>query len=105
VATYSTGITVTWDGTDFDEVQELSWSYGGGRQGRDTEWTGDQGSVTVTCLGGTNTNISNYGLRRLFEIAGGGAPFSTYAMWESVNVSYERNGVTRFAVTLKILDD
>lgn len=104
MATYSTGVSVSWNGTLFEEVQDLSWSYGGGRQGRDTEWTAEQGSVTVACLGTANTNISSYGQRAAFIISGGGAGLSTYAVWESVNVTYERNGVTRFAVTLKISD-
>lgn len=104
MATYSTGVSVSWNSTPFQEVQELSWSYGGGRQGRDTAWTSEQGSVTVTCLGTANTNIANYGQRAAFVISGGGAGLSTYAVWESVNVTYERNGVTRFAVNLKISD-
>lgn len=105
MATYSQDISVTWNGTPFEEVQGLSWSYGGGRQGRDTYWTGDQGSVSVECLGSANTNISNYGKRYLLEIAGGGASLSTYAMWETVGVGYERNGVTRYTVTFRVLDN
>ena len=104
MATYSTGVFVSWNGTLFEEVQDLSWSYGGGRQGRSTDWTAEQGGVTVACLGTANTNISNFGQRAAFIISGGGAGLSTYAVWETVNVTYERNGVTRFAVTLKILD-
>lgn len=105
MATYSTGITVTWGGVDFLEVQELSWTYGGSRTGRDTEWTGEQGNVTIACLGFNNTNISNFGSRELLEISGGGSTLTTYAAWESVAVTYERNGVTRHTVTLRILDN
>ena len=104
MATYSTGVSVSWNGTLFEEVQDLSWNYGGGRQGRSTAWTAEQGSVTVACLGTANTNISNFGQRAAFIITGGGAGLSTYAVWETVNVTLERNGVTRFAVTLKISD-
>lgn len=105
MATYSTGITVTWDGTAFTEVQELSWSSGGARQGRDVAWSPDQGTVSVTCLGTQNVARSNFGTRALLVITGGGAGLTSYAAWESVAVAPERNGVTRYTVTLKLLDD
>jgi hypothetical protein len=105
VATYSTGISVTWNGTAFTEVQELSWSSGGARQGRDVAWSPDQGTVSVTCLGTENTARSNFGIRAALVISGGGAGLTSYAAWESVAVAPERNGVTRYTVTLKLLDD
>jgi hypothetical protein len=105
VATYSTGITVTWNGTPFVEVQELSWSSGGARAGRDTTWASDQGTVAVTCLGTANVSRTNFGIRAELVISGGGADLSSYAAWESVAVAPERNGVTRYTVTLKLLDD
>jgi hypothetical protein len=87
VATYSTGITVTWDGTDFVEVTDVSYSYGGSRTGRDTAWSADQGSVNVTCLGTTNVNLS------------------TYAIWQTVGVAPAMNDVTRYTVTFRIVDN
>jgi len=105
MADYSTDISVAWDGTAFTEVQELSWNYGGSRTGRDTEWTADQGSISIACLGTANTNISEFGKRASLAINGGGANLITYAAWESVGVTYERNGVTRYAVTFRILDN
>ena len=105
MATYSTGITVTWNGTPFVEVQELSWSSGGARAGRDTTWSPDQGTVAVTCLGTANVSRTNFGTRAELVISGGGADLSSYAAWETVAVAPERNGVTRYTVTLKLLDD
>jgi len=105
MATYSTGISVTWNGTPFTEVQELSWNYGGSRTGRDTAWSAEQGSVSVTCLSTVNANISNFGTRAQLVISGGGAGFSTYAIWESVAVAPERNGVTRYTVSFRIVDN
>lgn len=104
MATYSTGISVTWDGTPFTEVRELAWNYGGGRTGRSAAWTADQGQVSVSCLGTANTNISNFGTRAQLVISGGGAGLTTYAVWESVAVAPERNGVTQYTVTFRILD-
>jgi len=105
MATYSTGISVTWNGTPFTEVQELSWNYGGSRTGRDTAWSAEQGSVSVTCLGIANVNISNFGTRAQLVISGGDAGLSTYAIWESVAVAPERNGVTRYTVSFRIVDN
>ena len=105
MATYSTGITVTWDGTDFVEVTDASWSYGGSRTGRDTAWSADQGSVNVTCLGTANTGIANFGTRAQLDITGGGAGLNTYAIWQSVAVAPALNDVTRYTVTFKIVDN
>lgn len=105
MATYSTGITVTWGGTDFVEVTDVSYSYGGGRTGRDVAWSADQGGVSVTCFGTANVNISEFGTRDQLVITGGGAGLNTYAIWESVAVAPEMNGVTRYTVTFKIVDN
>ena len=107
MATYSTGISVSWDGDPFGEVQELSWNYGGSRTGRSEAWTAEQGSVAVTCLtaDAKTTDIAQFGTRRQLVISGGGASLSTYAIWESVAVAPERNGVTRYTVTFRIVDN
>ena len=105
MATYSTDISVTWNGTPFVEVQELAYNYGGSRQGRAVAWTAEQGQVSVTCLNTANTNISNFGTRALLVVSGGGAGLTTYAIWESVAVAPTRNGVTSYTVTFRITDD
>lgn len=105
MATLSTGITCTWNGTSFGEVTGLSWSYGGGMpKGRSTPWTDELGSVTVQCLSATGVGTGNYGTRATLVIAGGGADLTVPALYESVTVSPELNGVTRYGVTFKILD-
>jgi len=105
VATYSAGITATWNGVSFQEVTGLTWTYGGGpAKGRDTPWTDEVGTCTVDCLGSNNTSTSNYGVRASLVISGGGQTLTTYALWESVSVASEVNGVTRFSVSLKLLD-
>jgi hypothetical protein len=105
VATPSVGISVTWGGTPFAEVTELSWSYGNGAaKGRGAAWTDDLGSVTVSSLGTANMTTSQYGQRKQLVITGGGANLTTYAVYESLSVAPELNGVTRYAATFKILD-
>jgi hypothetical protein len=105
VASYSTGITVTWDGTAFSEVTDLTWSYGGGLpKGRSIVWTDELGSVAVTCLSTPNVSTAQYGKRATLTIAGGGASLTTLAVYEGFSVTPELNGVTRYSVTFKILD-
>jgi hypothetical protein len=105
VATYSTGITATWGGTPFVEVVDLSWTYAGGpSKGRTVVWTDNAGSVSITCLGSANTGIGEYGLRKQLALAGGGQSLTLNAVWESLAVSPEVNGVTRFTVTFRLLD-
>lgn len=105
MATYSTGITVTWGGTPFVEVTGLSWSFGGGSsKGRSVVWTDDVGSVNVECLDGTNVSTAEYGQRKQLSISGGGQSLTAYALYESVGVTSEVNGVTRYTVTFRLLD-
>ena len=105
MATFSTGITATWGGVAFTELTGLSWTYGGGSpKGRSVAWTDELGSVSFECLGSANTSTSEYGQRKQLVISGGGQSLTTYALYESVGVSSEVNGITRFSVTLKILD-
>lgn len=105
MATYSTGVSATWGGVAFSEVVGLAYSYGSGTpKGRSSDWTDELGSVSLTCLGTANTSKSEYGLRKQLVVTGGGNNLTEYAQWESVAVANEVNGVTRYTVTLKLLD-
>jgi hypothetical protein len=105
VASYSQGVSISWGGTPFQEVTGLTWNYGGESRGRSVPWTPTAGSVSVECLGANNTATSNFGLRKQLTISGGGQSLTNYAVWESVSVASELNGVTRYTVTLKLLDN
>ena len=115
MATYSTGVTVSWGGTPFTEVTDLQWTYGGGmpkgRGAGDFRWTDEAGSLSVTCLGVSNVSTTEWGLRRQLSITqlssngGTSTHLTSYAVCESVNVAYEVNGVTRYTVTFKLLDN
>jgi len=105
VATYSTGITATWGAVAFREVTDLAWTYGSAPRGRDVEWTDDAGTVSITCLGSANIDIGEYGLRKDLVLSGGGQSLTSKAIWESLSVAPELNGVTRYTVTFKLLDN
>ena len=105
MATYSENVSVMWGGVAFTEVVGLEWTYGGGApKGRSVPWTDEAGTVTVTTLGTANTSVGNYGIRRELVISGGGQSLTNQAVWESLSTSNEVNGVTRFTVTLTLLD-
>ena len=105
MATYSTGVTATWGGAAFEEIVELSYTYGGGLpKGRAVIWSDELGSVTLTCLGSANISSAQYGQRKQLVLAGGGQSLSVMAVCESLTITPQLNDVTRFAVTFKILD-
>lgn len=105
MATYSTGITATFNSVQFAEVTDLTWSYGGGLpKGRSSLWTDEVGSVSIQFLGAANASTSNYGTRADLVISGGGANLTCKALYESLSVTPELNGVTRYTVTFKLLD-
>lgn len=106
MASYSTNVAVSWGGVPFTEVVGLDWQYAGGpSKGRGVVWTDEAGSVSVTTLGSANTSAAEYGLRKDLAISGGGQALTSKAVWESLSVANEVNGVTRFTVTFKLLDN
>jgi hypothetical protein len=105
VATYSTGIEVSWDGAAFSEIQSLSWNAGGGgSKGRSSPWTDEVGSVSLQCLNAANVSTTCLGTTATLVITGGGCALTVPAIYESASVDAELNGVTKYSVTLKILD-
>lgn len=105
MATYSTGIQASWGGSAFAEITDLAWQYGGGMpKGRGVNWTDERGSLTLTCLDSTNVSTSEYGTVKTLSVSGGGVSLTLYAIYESLSVAPELNGVTRYTVTFKFLD-
>lgn len=105
MATYSQGISVTWGAVAFEEVTDLQVAYGGGSpRGRSSAWTDDVGTLSVSCLGSANIDTANYGDRKQLVVSGGGVSLTQWALYEQVTAQPELNGVTRFAVTFKLLD-
>ena len=106
MATYSTGITATWNSVPFVEVQQLSWDYGGSSpRGRSSNFTDEPGTVTLSCLGIDGISTANYGTRADLSIVGGGATLICKAVYQGLSVQPELNGVTRYTVTFRILDN
>lgn len=106
MATYSTGITASFDGLSFSEVQALDWTYGGSLpRGRGTNFNTDLGTVSITCLSSGGIATSSYGTRGDLVVSGGGAGISCKAVYQGITVQPELNGVTRYTATFRILDN
>ncbi len=102
MASYSAGISVSFNGTPFAEVVGLSWTWGGGLpKGRSAVWTDDAGSVSVETIGGTSTGL--YGTVGSLAISGGGMGLTCDACCTSVGAAAELNGVTRYTFEFKII--
>lgn len=102
MATYSTGISVSFNGAAATEVVGLSWSWGGGMpKGRSAVWTDDAGSVSVETYGPQST--AAYGVRGTLVISGGGMGLTATACCTSVSATAELNGATRYTSTFQIL--
>jgi hypothetical protein len=110
VATYSTGISVTWGGVPFVEVYEVGVPlYGSLRKDRTTNmtsqgWTDEVGDVSVACYGLANMGIAEYGTVKQLAITGGGFNLTAFAVCTGVSGTPELAGVTRYTFTAKLLD-
>lgn len=102
MATYSSGISVTFSGAPVGEVVGLSWTYGGSLpKSRSDNWTDDAGSVTVETLGGASSGA--YGQVGTLTISGGGMNLTCDACCTSVSAAADLNGVTRHTVVFTII--
>lgn len=102
MAAYSSGISVSFNGSAASEVVGLSWTWGGGMaKGRSAVWTDDAGTVTVENLGGASTGA--YGLYGSLVISGGGMGLTCSACCTAVSAAAELNGVTRYTSEFKII--
>ena len=96
MATYSTGISVTWGGVAFTEVTAAAPVYAGGpSKGRSVVWTDDAGTCTVECFGTANVSSAEYGLRKQLVISGGGVALTTYAVYLGFTQTPELNAKLR----------
>jgi len=106
VATYSTGISATWNSVTFTEIVGLSWNYGGENNLRSALglFNFSHGSVSIEARGTTPTNGS-IGTRGQLAITGGNVGLTIKAVFKSVSVAAELNGVTRTSVEFDIFED
>ena len=100
--TYSTGVTVSYQGAAIIGVYACSVAGPSGpKLGRASKWTSEAGSATVSFFGPA---ASGWALSEgTFAVNGGGAAFSSEAFVESIETELELNGVTRSTITFKFI--
>jgi hypothetical protein len=112
-ATYSTGITVTWNSVTFFDVTELKTKVGGklpiSRGGTANAsvgvWSLDMGAIDIVCLHTANISQSQYGLKSTIAITGGGMAFTSKAICESFTMAAAVNNVARYAASFKLVKE
>lgn len=103
MAIYASGVTATFDSTDFGEVTELKVTHGGSLPlARASTWTLDVGTIEIACLSTANVSAATYGKRGLVTITGGGLAYSGKAVLEKFTIGGVVNDVARYTVTLRI---
>jgi hypothetical protein len=101
--TYSTGVTVSYQGAVIAGVYACSVAGPSGPcLGRSSKWTSNAGSATVSFFGSVPTAYSLS--EGTFAVSGGGASFSFKAYVESVESEFELNGVTRSTVSFTFIE-
>jgi hypothetical protein len=103
MANVCTGVTASWNSTDFGEVVEIKVNAGGSLPlARASTWAFDVGTIDISCLSTANVSLAQYGKKATLAISGGGLTFSTKAVCERVQLSGKVNDIARYAVTFKI---
>lgn len=103
MAIYASGVTATFDGTQFGEVTDLKVTHGGSLPlARASTWTLDVGTIEISCLATANVSTSTWAKRGLVSIAGGGLAYSSTAVLEKFTLGGVVNDVARYTVTLRI---
>ena len=110
MATYSTGLSASWDGFAFTEVFDVSVELASGpRKDRalvasSTGWTDEVGTVRISAYGTDNMDSFQFGARKPLVLSGGGISLTVNAVCTGVSATPELNGVTRYTFTAKLLD-
>ena len=103
MANVCTGVTASWNSTDFGEVVEIKVNAGGSLPlARASTWAFDVGTIDISCLSTANVSLAQYGKKATLAISGGGLTFSTKAVCERVQLSGKVNDIARYAMTFKI---
>lgn len=107
MATYASGVTVSWNSVAFQEVVDLKVALGGNLPtSREAPAGGafavDLGTIEIACLGSANCSVANYGKRATFQVSGQGVTFTHKAIFERLNVQKKVNDIERYTVTLRL---
>lgn len=105
MANYShSGFVASWGSVTFDEVYSCSWSFGGDRQGRPTNWIPNPGSMTLSCYSDSGVTTADCGTRESISVSGGGSSYAGFAILNNISVEFELNGVVRYTLAFTLCD-
>ena len=105
MATYSTGMTVTFGAITFAEITSIDLdSYGDLSRGRSVDWNDSAGTVKIATLSTTGVTAAKWNKKDLLTITGGGMGLSSNALYMGFSAAAELNGVTKYTVNFKILE-
>ena len=104
MATYCTGVSVTWSSVSLGEVTEIDVSVGGSLPlGRDSTFAVDAGTISVKCLSTAAIGLSQYGLQGTLAITGGGLTLTTKAICQTLTMTGRVNDVAKYGATFKLV--
>jgi hypothetical protein len=104
MATYCTGVSVTWASISLGEVTEIDVSVGGGLPlGRDSTFSVDAGTISLKCLSTAAIGLSQYGLQGTLAITGGGLTLTTKAICQTLTMTGRVNDVAKYGATFKLV--
>ena len=105
MATYSTGMSVTWGVHTFAEITSIEIDrYGDLSRGRSVDWNDNAGTVKITTLSPTGVGAANWNQKGSLAVTGGDMNLVVDALYMGFSASAELNGVTKFTVNFKILE-
>lgn len=111
MATPCTGVSATWGNLTLGEVTEIGATRGGElpifrgttASGASTAaWSFDAGTIEIKCLSSANLSFSEYGMKKVFAVTGGGLTFSTKAICQTLRLAGTVNDVARYEATFKV---
>ena len=104
MATYCTGVSVTWASISLGEVTEIDVSVGGSLPlGRDSTFSVDAGTISLKCLSTAAIGLSQYGLQGTLAITGGGLTLTTKAICQALTMTGRVNDVAKYGATFKLV--
>jgi len=106
MATYCSGVTVTWNSATLGEVVELKVINGGSLPlGRDSTYSVDAGSIEIACLSTAAIGPAQRGVKASLDITGGGMNFTAKAVCQTLQMVGKVNDVARYTASFKIMKE
>lgn len=102
MATDSTGVVFSFNGSTHGNVAALSWSWGGGySESRSVAFKHEIGTVTISSFDAISTTV--WATAGSLVVTGGGVGLTATAVCTDVGAEAQLNGVTRYSATFQLI--